>query len=141
VNEAPRDGDALILGTFESSDDLQKFIDPFNLNFDDSSETIKVENFGEIGRAGNGLLLFEKNKKGNTLTLLADTQDDLLSLLDTITSGSLSGCVLQNNVGICSVGFGGSFSGDSGSDLSGDTTEGTSTEEPINSEATPTPVG
>jgi hypothetical protein len=133
VNEAPRNGDALILGTFIPSDDLSKFIDPFNVGLDETSETITVKNFGEIGRSGNGLLLFEKNKNGNTLTLLADTPEDLISLLDTITSGSLSGCVLQGDIGICSVGYGGSYSEDTG--------ESTATPEPTSGEATPTPSG
>lgn len=133
VDEAPRDGDALILGTFPPAEDLLNFTDPFNINFEESSETITIKKFGEVGRAGNGLLLFEKNKKGNTLTLLANTPEDLLALLNTVTSGSLSGCVLQNDIGICSVGFGGSYS-----DYSGD---GTVTEVPIDNEATPIPGG
>ncbi len=133
VDKAPQDGDAIILGTFTPSDDLLKFTDPFNINFDDLSETISIKNFGDIGRVGNGLLLFKKNKNGNTLTLLADTQEDLLTLLNTITSGSLYGCVLQDDIGICSVGYGGSFSEN--------TSEASSTTEPANSDATPTPGG
>jgi len=136
VKEAPSDGDALILGTFTTSDDLLKFTDPFNIDLDKSTETITVKNLGDIGRTGNGLLLFEKNKKGNTLTLLADTQEDLISLLNTVSSGSLSGCVLQDNIGVCSIGSGSSFSGDSGT-----TGESTSTAEPTKTEATPTAAG
>ena len=132
VSEAPRNGDTLVLGTFIPSDDLLKFTDPFNIEFDETSETITVKNFGEIGRSGNGLLLFEKNKNGNTLTLLADTPEDLISLLNTVTSGSLPGCVLQGDIGICSVGYGGSYSEDTG--------EGTATAEPASGEATPEPT-
>jgi len=138
VNEVPRDGDTLILGTFASSADLLKFIDPFNISMDESSETITIKNFGDVGRAGNGILLFEKNKDGNTLTLLADTPEDLLSLLATLTSGSLYGCVLQDDIGICSVGYGGSYSEDTGEDTA---TEGTATPEPASTEVTPTPSG
>jgi hypothetical protein len=134
VDKAPRDGDALILGTFTPSDDLLNFTDPFNIQLDDeTSETIAVKNLGEIGRSGNGLLLFEKNKNGNTLTLLADTPENLISLLNTVAGGSLSGCVLQGDIGICGVGYGGSFSADTG--------EGTATPEPTGGEATPTPAG
>lgn len=133
VNEAPRNGDTLVLGTFIPSDDLLKFTDPFNIELDETSETIILKNFGKIGRSGNGLLLFEKNKNGNTLTLLANTPEDLISLLNTISSGSLYGCVLQGDIGICSVGYGGSYSEDTG--------EGTATPEPSSGEATPTPSG
>ncbi len=132
VDEAPRDGDTLILGTFTPTDELLNFTDPFNIELDEFSETIAIKNFGEIGRAGNGLLLFEKNKKGNRLTLLADTSEDLLSLLSTISSGSLYNCVLQGDIGICSVGYGGSFSEDTGG--------GFATEEPISGDATVEPV-
>jgi len=134
VDKAPRDGDALVLGTFTPSDDLQDFTDSFNIKFDETSETIAVKNFGEISRAGNGILLFEKNKKGNTLTLLADTPEDLISLLYTLTSGSLSGCVLQDDFGICGIGYGG--------DTSETISEGESmsTEEPTSGEATPVPT-
>lgn len=141
MDKAPHDGDTLALGTFTPSDDLANFTDSFNIEFDEFSETLTIKGFGVIGRAGNGLLLFEKNKNGNSLTLLANSPEDLLSLLSTLTSGSLSNCVLQDSMGICSVGFGGSFSKDGG--------EGFATEEPISgdapvepgSEATPTPGG
>jgi hypothetical protein len=138
VDKAPRDGDALVLGTFTPSDDLLDFTDPFNIKVDEAetSETVSVKNFGDISRTGNGILLFEKNKKGNTLTLLADTPEDLISLLTTLTSGSLSGCVLQDSIGVCSVGYGGDTSGDTSE---GTATEGTATEEPT-TDAKTTPV-
>jgi len=116
------------------------FTDPFNIELDEFSETITVKNFGNIGRSGNGLLLFETNKKGNTLTLLADTPEDLISLLNTVTSGSLYGCVLQGDIGICSVGYGGSYSEDTG-EATAEPTNGEATPEPVNSESTPTPGG
>jgi hypothetical protein len=134
VDKAPRDGDTLVLGTFTPSDDLLDFTDPFNIKFNETSETIAVKNFGEIGRTGNGILLFEKNKKGNRLTLLADTPEDLISLLNTVTSGSLSGCVLQDDLGICGIGYGGDASVES-------TSEGTTTPEPSSDKATPVPTG
>jgi len=133
VNKAPRSGDTLVLGTFPPNDDLLTFTDPFNIELDETSETISVKNFGDVSRAGNGILLFEQNKKGNTLTLLADTPEDLLSLLTTLTSGSLYGCVLQDDMGVCSVGYSDAYSDSSYLD-------GTATEEPIvDGEATPEP--
>lgn len=127
VSKAPRGGDALVLGTFAPSDDLAEFTDPFNIALGEDEETLIIKNFGEIGRAGNGLLLFEQSKNGNTLTLLADTQEDLLSLIATVGSGSLSGCVLQDNLAVCGVGYGGDYS----------STETTATEEPTSDGTTP----
>jgi hypothetical protein len=133
VTEAPQTGDAIILGTFTPTDDLSKFTDPFNIKFDDTSETIGVKGIGNIGRTGSGLLLFDKNPKGNKLTLLADTQDNLITLLNTVASGSLDGCILQDDIGVCGVGYGSSFSANIGSSVG--------TSEPTKNSATPTPGG
>jgi hypothetical protein len=130
IDKVPRGGDALVLGTFTPSDDLTEFTDPFNIEMGESEETVFIKNFGEIGRSGNGVLLFEKGKNGNTLTLLADTKEDLLSLITTVGSGSLSGCILQDNLAVCGVGYGGS---------SEETIDGIATEEPTSGESTPTP--
>jgi hypothetical protein len=130
VNKAPSTGDALILGTFTPSDDLLDFTDTFNIELDETSETIRLKNFGEVGRTGNSLLLFEKNKKGNTLTLLADTPEDLIALFGMLASGSLDGCVTQDDLAVCGVGYGGGYS-----------EETTATEEPAAGEATPEPTG
>jgi len=135
VEEKPDEGDLLVLGTFVPSEDLAQFSDPFDLTIDEGSEYVTVPGFGKIGRSGNGLLLFQTGKKGNTIVLLANTVDDLTTLLDTLSSGNLTGCVLQGNIGMCSIGVGGSFS--DGSDTTGTPqSEGT-----LSGEATPTPTG
>lgn len=137
ATDEPKDGDLLVLGTFTPSDDLLPYVEPFDLVLDDFAEYVEVPGFGNIGRAGNGILIFDPGKKGNTLVLLADTVDDLTLLLDTVGSGSLYGCVLQGDIGVCSIGFGGSFSEGTG--------EGAAAEEPVGGEvtpeATPTPGG
>jgi hypothetical protein len=129
IREAPSEGDLIVLGTFSPGDDLAKYVEPFNLTLDDLSQFIEVPHFGKIGRSGNGILLFSPSSRGNTLVLLADTVDDLTTLMDTLSSGNLSGCVLQGDLGVCSIGFGGSFS------------ESTPFPELKPGEATPTPPG
>lgn len=131
VNEAPRDGDILILGTFTQSDDLPTFTKPFGITMDDESDTISVPGFGEVSRYGNGIILFEPNKKGNKLTLLATTPEDLLVLLSTVSSGSLDNCIVQDKIAVCSVGYGGGSSFE----------EDTATPEPAAPDAPPTPSG
>jgi len=135
VTEKPSDGDVLQLGTFSSSDDLDAISNKFNLNFGESADYVTVPGFGNVGRTGNGLLLFEPKKKGNTLVLLSDTLDDLTALVNVVSSGSLTSCIVQDKAGVCSVGFGGSFSSGESTDASSSATvDGTSTPEP---EATP----
>ncbi len=110
VKDAPDNGNLIVLGTFSSSDDLAKYVEPFGLKLDDSSEFVDVPQFGKLGRSGNGLLLLQQSEQGTTLVLLADTVDDVTTLMDTLSSGDLTGCLIQGDVGVCSTGVGGSFS-------------------------------
>jgi hypothetical protein len=131
--KATPDQNLIVLGTFSPSDDLSIYTDPFNLNLADFSEFVEIPGYGKVGRSGNGVLLFSAGKTGNTLVLLADSVTDLTSLMDTLSSGNLSGCVLQTNIAVCSIGAGGSFS------------EGAATPaitpKPGNQATTPTPAG
>jgi hypothetical protein len=110
LKNPPADGNLIVLGTYSSSDDMTKYVEPFNIQLDDTSEFVEIPQLGKFGRSGNGLLLFSHSEKGSTLVLLADTTDDLTSLIDTLSSGDLTGCVLQGDLGVCSIGVGGSFS-------------------------------
>jgi hypothetical protein len=131
VTEKPVDGNVLILGTFAQNVALDPIVSRFNLTLDDKSDSVSVPGFGKVGHSGNGILLFDSSKKGNTLVLLADTVDDLNSLLDTISGGSLTACVLQKDIGVCGVGVGSSFSGSETTIPTGQTNgEGTTTPEP-----------
>jgi hypothetical protein len=109
VQDAPAEGDLLVLGTFSPGDDLTTYIKAYHLTLDGFSEYVEVPQFGKLGRSGNGLLLFNAGKNGNTLVLLADSVDDLTTLMDVLSEQSLSGCLIQGDIGACSIGFGGSF--------------------------------
>ncbi|MDO8754788.1 MAG: hypothetical protein Q7J80_12900 [Anaerolineales bacterium] len=138
VDKAPSEGDAIILGTFTPSDDLTPFTETFDLAFNDEDDTVTVPDLGNVSRTGNGLILFDHGKKGTRITLLADTQENLISLLDIVGSGYLYGCVLQNDVGVCGVGY-----SDSGDYYFGDSTENfiaTETTTTENAITTPTPI-
>lgn len=128
TDQAPT-GDAIILGTFAASDDLLPFLKPFDLTLDESAEYLELPSFGKVGTTGNGLLLFKAGQSGNTITLLADTQDDLTTLIAMVAGGDLSNCILQDDLSVCSIGSGSSFS-----------VESTPEEEPPAFESTPTPV-
>lgn len=112
ADKAPRAGDMIVLGTFTPADDTAKYLEPFKIELNDEEDFITLPKLGEIGRYGNGILLLQKNKTGSILTLLADNSEDLVSLIGTVSSGSLSSCVLQDNIAICSVGYGGDYYGE-----------------------------
>ena len=109
VQEAPSKGDLIVLGSYSPSDDLSTYTKPFGLVLDGFSEYVKLAPFGKIGQSGNALLLFRTGNGGNTLVILASDEDDMASMLDTLSDGDLSDCVIQGNLGACSIGVGGTF--------------------------------
>lgn len=137
VDENPKDGDAIIFGTFTPAEELTPFINKYNLTIEERSEFITVPGFGDIGIYGNGILLFNSTNKGNQLMLLANSED-ISFLMDTLTSGYLTGCLLQETTAVCSVGYGSSsYEGDTSTTDNLDST-GEATPEP---EAIATPQG
>ena len=70
VQQAPSKGDLIVLGTYESSDDLDKYVKLFGVSADAYGAYVKLPPFGKIGQSGNGLLLFRTEEEGNTLVRL-----------------------------------------------------------------------
>lgn len=138
VDDIPSSGDAIIIGSFELTEDVEPFANQFDLELN-GGDYITTTEFGEIGRYGNGILLFAAATKGNTLVLLADTPEDTIALLGVLSSGSLYSCLTSDSVAVCSVGYGGDYYADTGSDT--ETTDETYTEGDATPEATPTPGG
>lgn len=140
VDDAPS-GDAIIIASFEPTEEIEPYAKKFDIVLDDG-EFIDTTEFGEVGRYGNGILLFDAGTKGNTLVLLADTPEDIVSLIGVVGSGSLFSCLTSDNVAVCSVGFGGEYSSDSSGESAAEgSTEGTPAEGETAPEATPTPGG
>jgi len=106
--EPPAEGDLLVVGSLTPSDDLIPYIESFHLGLDDPS-TIVIPSLGTVSRSGIGLLLYHYTATRNTLILLTDTLDDLPALIDLVSSGDLSSCVTQGDIGVCSIGSGNSY--------------------------------
>ena len=143
VDKLPSSGDTIIIGLFDSTDDFDVFLKRADVEIND--QKIDTVIFGEVVKSGNGLVLFDAGKKGNTLVLLANTTEDAISLLGVMGYGTLDSCLMSDNVAVCSVGYSDyssdAYSEDTYSDSSGtgDTTT-TETVEPT-PEAQPTPSG
>lgn len=102
--------DLLVLGSLTPSDDLTPYLEPFNLGMDDPS-TITLPDFGTINRTGVGLLLYQRTPSRNILILLTDSSSDLPTMISSLAEGNLlSSCVLEGDVGVCSVSSGESSS-------------------------------
>jgi hypothetical protein len=99
--------DTIVLGLLTPSDDLDRYIKTFDLGLEDSA-SITIPGFGQIGRPGIGLMLYKPGLVSNTLVLLTDLPEDLPMLISLLASGDMSACVIQNNIGVCSIGYSGS---------------------------------
>ncbi len=104
VSRAPADGDAIIIGSFDFDDEIEPFLKKFDLDLD--GDLLSTAEFGSVGRSGNGFLLLDAGKNGNTLVILAGTDDDIVALIGNINYGYLNSCLTQNTIALCSVGYG-----------------------------------
>ena len=138
VDSVPTSGDAILVGTFDAPDEFDTYLKKSDVEID--ADLLSTVAFGELSSSGNGLLLFNTNKSGNTLVLLASSSDDVISLLSVMGYGGLSSCLTSEQVAVCSVGSGDYYYDDTSSDLStdGTTTDGSTEPTP---EATSTPAG
>jgi hypothetical protein len=140
ADNMPSSGDVLAIGTFDAATDFEDQLLKADVDLD--SDLIATAAFGEINKGGNGLVLFESAKKGNTLVLMAGTPDDLIALLNVISYGTLNSCLTSERVAVCSVGSGEDFFSE---DLFGDfffeETPAEGSVDQSTPEATPTPGG
>lgn len=138
VDEMPENGNAIIIGTYAPVEEIESLADQFGVSFNEGLEYISIEGLGDIGKYGNGVLLFEAGKNGNMIVMLSDSVDNLLSLLNTVSSGYLSDCITQGSIAVCGVGYGGSFSTEQTAE---EPLEDSAGEEEPAPEAEPTPGG
>ncbi|MEN9563036.1 MAG: hypothetical protein RIR73_1280 [Chloroflexota bacterium] len=136
VDEAPKSGDTIIIGTFDVTDEYDSYLKKADVEID--FDVINTTQFGEVSRSGNALVIFDANQKGNTLVLAANSSEDLLVLLSSLGYGSLGSCLTSDQVAVCSVGIDDFYSDESFSDPSQESPEGSTEPTP---EVTPTPSG
>lgn len=133
VDDIPTSGDVLVIGLLDVTDEFDTTLKRADVEID--FDLISTVEFGDISRSGNGLLIFNAGARGNTLLALAESPEDLLSLLGMLNGYSgLSSCLTSEQVAVCGVGV---------DDFYYDTYEEPpvdSTEE-VPAEATPTPSG
>jgi len=134
VDAVPSSGDTIIISTFLLDEDTQAIANKFDIEFGSSINTVE---FGEVSSSGTGIFLFDSTSKGNTLVILAGSEDDVIAMMGLVSGGNINSCLTSDKVAVCSVGFGGSdffFGGEE------DTFEETPTDE-LTPETTPTASG
>ncbi len=138
--KAPASGEAIILGTYQAAtDELASYARSFGVRVDEESESVEIQGLGTLNAANSGLLLFSQTAASKTLVVLAPSEALLPELVKLVAGGDLSACVIQENVGVCSL---------SGSGSEEDYSEYYSEEAPVEAEpapaeetASPTPAG
>ncbi|WP_161542434.1 hypothetical protein, partial [Levilinea saccharolytica] len=66
-----------------------------------SGDSITIPGLGSVETASTGLVLYQAQPSGNTLILLAATEEGLSELANMLTSLGLSTCALQDNIAVC----------------------------------------
>ncbi len=66
-----------------------------------SADTITIPSLGKIETDAAGLVLYQTQPSGNTLILLAATEEGLSELANMLTSVGLSTCAVQDNLAVC----------------------------------------
>jgi hypothetical protein len=71
-----------------------------------NGDLINLPGFGEMPVANLGLLAYHYDGSRSTLLMLSDTNEHLFNLMKLYSSGDLTGCVTQGEIGVCQVGTG-----------------------------------
>ncbi len=74
-----------------------------------NADTVTIPGLGSVETASIGLVLYQTQPSGNTLILLAATEEGLSELANLLTSQGLSTCAVQDNVAVCPLSSSSSF--------------------------------
>ena len=109
--DPPEDADLLVLGLFDPDPDLDDYLEPLEITLpsDDPEGLLHVPGFGALSPAGIGVVGIVRVDGTTTLALLAEDEEKLVSLLETMILNSLDGCLLNGAYGFCKVGEGEGF--------------------------------
>jgi hypothetical protein len=66
-----------------------------------AGKEIIVPAVGAVPSKGFSFILYYQTKDRNTLVLLAESQDKMIDLIQLISNGSLSGCLVQPQIAVC----------------------------------------
>jgi hypothetical protein len=95
--------DVIIVGALENQEAVAAYTKPFGISLDEDETGIEIKGVGKVSAKDSGLLLFSKTPRSNTLVLLAPTAKMLPELVKLVASGDLTSCVVQENIGVCSL--------------------------------------
>lgn len=104
ADEAGQQDDLILLGTYADGAELAQALRPFRLDLNEFGESVLLPGLGAFNKESSGLLLFNQSADGrSTLILLANSAEDLPELIQLVSYGDLSACLVQGQVGICAL--------------------------------------
>ncbi len=112
ADELSEGEDAIALGLYDSDDPLLvELLAGFEVTLPGESDdgSVVVEDLGPVRPTGVGLILVQRDEERTLMILVAQTSEDLASLLDIAASGNLAGCLVRTSAAICAVGLGEGF--------------------------------
>ncbi len=108
-SRAPEEGDLLLTGLYDQTDStVDLYLDLLNVALPSESDdgTLRLPGLGGVQPEGTGTVLLRQTSKRTVLVLLADSTENLRTLLDYLVSRDFSGCLLEEKVAVCRVGLG-----------------------------------
>lgn len=108
-SRAPEEGDLLLTGLYDQTDStVDLYLDLLNVTLPTESDdgTLRIPELGEVEPEGTGTVLLRQSSERTVLVLLADSTENLRTLLEYLVSRDFSGCLLEETVAVCRVGFG-----------------------------------
>jgi hypothetical protein len=111
VDHPGQNGDRLVLGLFDPDPDLDDYLAPLEITYpsDDPDGLLHVPGFGALNPAGIGVVGVVREDGLTNLALLAEDEEKLISLLESMSFDLLEGCLLNGAYGLCKVGEGEGF--------------------------------
>jgi hypothetical protein len=100
--------DRLVLGLFDPDPELDGLIGPLGIDLPRDTEDgmLQVPGFGSVNPAGLGLVGLYRSDDRTTLVLLGETQQDLVTLLETVGQGLVGDCLRTPTFALCHIGAG-----------------------------------
>jgi hypothetical protein len=98
----------LLFGTFEPNEQISEYLKGITISFPSETDesTLDLPGIGSFEPSGLGVLILNQLEDRLAFVVLADVEENLISLTDLLSSGSLFGCFTTDTLALCKVGVG-----------------------------------
>jgi hypothetical protein len=106
ADEPVENSDVLLFGTFEPNEQISEYLKGITITFPSETDesTLDLPGVGSFEPSGLGVLILNQLEDRLAVVVLADVEENLISLTDLLSSGSLFGCFTTDTLALCKVG-------------------------------------